>query len=476
MNIKDVELKTGMTRANIRYYESLSLISPMRLENGYRDYSDSDIDELLKIKLLRSLDISLEDIGSLSRGEKNMEELLALQIKELEKRENETAAAKELCRALQADNVCYRDLNAHFYLERIGEKPTTVQRIIERDKPPRVTNYALRFFARSFDFFICSAFVNCIFILGGVNITILPQGTRFLLSLLSVAILLFGEPLLLCTWGTTPGKWIMGISLRLYNGEKLPYMDGLSRTFGVICWGYGFFIPIYSIVRLVKSGIACGDDEELRWDDGCIMYQKDEKPLRWLFLALAYLLCFAIILLCSVSAIMPDNRGPMTVEQFVENYNDAVDFDGGSSYLLTSRGTFQEITPPDNSVVINIHGTKMPTFTFYEENGILVGFTINMECSGDEIWPSSCANQIATASQCFIHSVTGKLISKDFDELIDTLNKKPFEDFRFEIRGYELSADYTIDGYHKTGMSYLVPSDTADSHSYSLQFSLFPIK
>ena len=105
-----------------------------------------------------------------------------------------------------------------------------------------------------------------------------------------------------------------------------------------------------------------------------------------------------------------------------------------------------------------------------------MGFTINTECSGDEIWPSSCANQIATASQCFIHSVTGKLISKDFDELIDMLNKKPFEDFRFEIRGYELSADYTIDGYHITGMSYLVPSDTADSHSYSLQFSLFPIK
>ena len=38
MTIKEVEAHTGLARANIRYYESQGLISPVRRENGYREY------------------------------------------------------------------------------------------------------------------------------------------------------------------------------------------------------------------------------------------------------------------------------------------------------------------------------------------------------------------------------------------------------------------------------------------------------
>ena len=34
MTIKDMELQTGLARANIRYYEAEGLISPERAENG----------------------------------------------------------------------------------------------------------------------------------------------------------------------------------------------------------------------------------------------------------------------------------------------------------------------------------------------------------------------------------------------------------------------------------------------------------
>ena len=37
MTIKELENRTGMTRANIRFYEGEGLLSPRRLENGYRD-------------------------------------------------------------------------------------------------------------------------------------------------------------------------------------------------------------------------------------------------------------------------------------------------------------------------------------------------------------------------------------------------------------------------------------------------------
>ena len=64
MNIKQVEQQTGMTRANIRYYEAEGLIRPQRRENGYREYTQEDVRTLQKIRLLRSMDISLEEIAT----------------------------------------------------------------------------------------------------------------------------------------------------------------------------------------------------------------------------------------------------------------------------------------------------------------------------------------------------------------------------------------------------------------------------
>ena len=40
MTIKEIETLSGLTRANIRFYEAEGLIAPARGENGYRDYSE----------------------------------------------------------------------------------------------------------------------------------------------------------------------------------------------------------------------------------------------------------------------------------------------------------------------------------------------------------------------------------------------------------------------------------------------------
>ena len=55
MTIKEIETLSGLPRANIRYYESEGLIAPKRAENGYREYSQADIDVLLRVKLLQAL-------------------------------------------------------------------------------------------------------------------------------------------------------------------------------------------------------------------------------------------------------------------------------------------------------------------------------------------------------------------------------------------------------------------------------------
>ena len=59
MTIKEIETLSGMTRANIRFYEAEGLLSPVREENGYRDYSEEDLETLKKIRLFRTLQFSL---------------------------------------------------------------------------------------------------------------------------------------------------------------------------------------------------------------------------------------------------------------------------------------------------------------------------------------------------------------------------------------------------------------------------------
>ena len=44
MTIKEAELRTGLARANIRYSEDQGFFTAARGENGYRDYSEENID------------------------------------------------------------------------------------------------------------------------------------------------------------------------------------------------------------------------------------------------------------------------------------------------------------------------------------------------------------------------------------------------------------------------------------------------
>lgn len=53
---------TGLTRKAIEYYEERGLICPKKSENGYRDYSERDIQILNKISLYRKVGLSITEI------------------------------------------------------------------------------------------------------------------------------------------------------------------------------------------------------------------------------------------------------------------------------------------------------------------------------------------------------------------------------------------------------------------------------
>ena len=69
MKINEVESLAGITKKNIRFYEEQGLLSPRRNpENGYRDYGDEEVQVLRRIKLLRKLDVPIEEIRLMLQG------------------------------------------------------------------------------------------------------------------------------------------------------------------------------------------------------------------------------------------------------------------------------------------------------------------------------------------------------------------------------------------------------------------------
>ncbi|MGO4393268.1 Cd(II)/Pb(II)-responsive transcriptional regulator [Variovorax sp. M-6] len=64
--IGDAAARSGVTAANIRYYEKEGLIAPPgRGDNSYRFYSDGDVHRLRFIRLCRAMDMSLDEVRTL---------------------------------------------------------------------------------------------------------------------------------------------------------------------------------------------------------------------------------------------------------------------------------------------------------------------------------------------------------------------------------------------------------------------------
>ncbi len=118
MTIKEVEERTGLSRSNVRFYEKEKLIAPSRNEsNGYRDYSDSDIENIKKIAYLRTLGISIEDIRNVISEKITLREVILKQNDMLKRQITDLNRAKVLCeKMLGAENVKYEELQVEQYV------------------------------------------------------------------------------------------------------------------------------------------------------------------------------------------------------------------------------------------------------------------------------------------------------------------------------------------------------------------------
>jgi len=61
MNISAAAQLANLPPKTIRYYEDIDLVRPDRLDNGYRDYSESDVHRLRFLQRSRSLGFTIEE-------------------------------------------------------------------------------------------------------------------------------------------------------------------------------------------------------------------------------------------------------------------------------------------------------------------------------------------------------------------------------------------------------------------------------
>ena len=118
MTIKDVEERTGLSRSSIRFYEKEKLIEPSRNErNGYRDYSENDVENIKKIAYLRTLGISIEDIRSIISEKATLQEMLERQNEVLKSQIADLNKAKLMCeKMLDEESISYEKLQAEQYI------------------------------------------------------------------------------------------------------------------------------------------------------------------------------------------------------------------------------------------------------------------------------------------------------------------------------------------------------------------------
>lgn len=142
MKINEVEQTIGITKKNIRFYEQEGLLNPSRnLSNGYRDYSETDLETLRRIKLLRKLDIPLEEIRRLQSGSFTLEDCLRRHLIVLDRKQKNLEANVKFCHRLLSEDTTLNNLQTQELLtemedlEKGGTKFMDIQR---KDKRRRM--------------------------------------------------------------------------------------------------------------------------------------------------------------------------------------------------------------------------------------------------------------------------------------------------------------------------------------------------
>lgn len=473
MYINEVEAFLKMTRAQIRFYEQAGLLSPSKSPSTYGDYSEEDLDTLQKIMLLRMLRIPVDTIRKLQTGALQLNQVISDKLQQLKVYLADHSEADEICRSILEDNAGYAGLDAKRYLTIINGLPKSSAWFfsLPDDEQPKVNHPWRRYFARSLDISIYSLIWCAI---GQLALRWNPTVSfpaRILEIYIPLAMMLIIEPILLSSFGTTPGKLIFGLRVEGTNSNKPTFGQALERTWTVFGSGTGYNIPFYNLYRLYKSYKACKENDPLKWDDPLPYTISDTKGVRILILIVSMAVVFTLNLLIIFQARMPIHRGEITAAEFVDNVNDLIDFYGiNYGQHLNSSGQWVDDPQNGTSFTIMPFVSQTTDYELVETDGILtkVGFTIDRN---DAEWVVSSNNMMYLSAIAFLGAQEEINCLDILTGEFATIQNSGFNSFIFTKAGIHVTYHVEYSGYSEPGSSILIPNDNGTQY-YHAAFSM----
>jgi TPR repeat protein/uncharacterized RDD family membrane protein YckC len=130
-----------------------------------------------------------------------------------------------------------------------------------------------RFFARTVDLFFLAIPFYAALVFG--LISVLPAnadkivgalGNPIVAAVLAYLLWVPVEAALLSNIGTTPAKWVFGISVRKANGQKLTFAEALRRAIFVCIYGDGFGVPFVALFTRAFAYDKLKKTATTKWD------------------------------------------------------------------------------------------------------------------------------------------------------------------------------------------------------------------
>lgn len=210
---------------------------------------------------------------------------------------------------------------------------------------------ARRFIARIVDTTIVTLIGNAILKIGFRINTGLSMQTLMYCEIIFWLFELMIEPLLLSTIGTTPGKWIMGIKVRdMKTKGKLEIKQSYTRALKLAWHGFGFMIPIFTLYKRGVSYFRCRMNDTMPWDGGIDVELDDDRQTRIALCVIAVILLNVGDEFIAKQAMLPQNKGDITYEQFRENLVEIMKYTGYTGDILDNY----KVTTGSNGFVSSV--------------------------------------------------------------------------------------------------------------------------
>jgi|GEM_PF-729205 len=133
MKISEVKALTGLTKKALNYYEENGLIKPcVSEENGYRNYSDKDVEVLTQIATLRRFGLSVKEIKEALKSPEALLKVMAEYTEKLTKQINEM----EKCKTVLSS--CVNDLKSdNADIKKVTEDMNILSKALEMNEKER---------------------------------------------------------------------------------------------------------------------------------------------------------------------------------------------------------------------------------------------------------------------------------------------------------------------------------------------------